>query len=173
MLIVGIGCNNKYSLDEIEIYDERITPENITTRSIGGNGIEQAKQLISQMGYDVTKVEDKGMYFLVADKYRFYKDDISAFLLENPNNINSRIATSGNDTLGVHYRKINISAVYDSYGCNGYSHVASALTRWNNVGCDIQFNTEIGNNEHPDFPFNMTVEFVELYMNKNVLVNHS
>lgn len=161
------SCSNELELDSITTNLEKESKSIISTRSSeGGVSIFQAKAVMAKMGYDTTRVADKGEYYLVDDTYRFYKDDMNDFLSKNPNYLNSRLANSGNETISAHYRKINISNVRDPWVCNGASHVATATAQWNNVGSDIQFNPDIGMSSNEDYPYNVSVEFIKAGNNK-------
>lgn len=186
-LLLCVGCSNKYDLDKVLSQEDDSVEQLSKICGTCGEEIVRVKQLIASLGYDTTIVNDEGEYYLVEDKYRFCKEVVRELLAQGYNPINTRMYSSGNDTLAVHFRKINISSVIDSWGCNGSNYVSDAIGNWNAVESDLRFNPEIGNDHSDDFPVNISVQFdrssgklVQLWVDmnskspvKNVVINTS
>ncbi len=159
-LLLSVSCSNKYEFDTVLSQKDGCVEQLSRTGGVCEEEV-RVKQLIASLGYDTTTVSDEGEYYLVDNKYRFRKDDVLEKLTQGYSPINTRMCTSGNDTLAVHFRKINISSVSDSRGCNGSEYVAGAITNWNGVDSDLRFNPEIGTECSEDYPVDISILFEE------------
>ncbi len=159
ILLLMNSCSNKYDLDKVLLQEDDCVEQSSEIGIACDEEVVRVKQLIASLGYDTTTMVDEGEYYLIGGKYRFYKKNIENLSAQGAIPINTRMCSSGNDTLSIHYRKINISSVGDASGCNGMNYIVGAIQCWNAVNCDLQFNPEIGNDYSEEFPVNINVNF--------------